>query len=294
MTDTAAELRSFWAVDWEGSPYAPGTTICAAELPNEAYHRAPGVSKSGLDRVRRSVRRLLEPDEERTPALGVGAGVNDALLHPHRFAELYVKGPEDRRGNRWKDAVAAAEAAGVTLLVEGDYNLCIRIRDALLLHPEVSRLLGDGAVAEDSYFWTDEETGLLCRCRPDLTLASRALLDVKTAEDASAEAFRRAVFRFRYHVQDAFYCEGMRRACGECQGLVFVVVDKDDPHPENVALYQLDDALHDEGFFAFREDLGRLRDFLEREQREPGQWRGYPREIQTIHLHRSEGRSPHA
>jgi len=280
-------LESFWARDWAGTPFAAGSVIAAADLPSASYHQtAPGVSKSGLDRVRVNLRRLLVREEEAAPHLDLGGAVNDALLHPDTFAERYVRGPEDRRGNRWKEAAEAAAMAGVTVLVQRDYDLAVAMRDALLLHPHLGPLLEAGAEREPSYFWEDPETGLLCRCRPDVDLASDVLLDVKTAADASWEPFRSAVFRHRYHVQNAFYSEGRKVVRGDCRGMVFVVVDKEDPRPENVALYQLDDELYERGWRAAREDLRRLAEFLDRERQMPGQWTGYPLEVQLITFRR--------
>lgn len=284
---------NFWAAPHVGTRFAPGSIIPSAELPSSSYHQvAPGISKSGLDKVRRNVHALLQREQEAdgtSPHLDIGAATNDALLHPDTFRQRYMRGPEDRRGNRWKEALENAQMAGLTLLTERDYDLCMTMRDALLLHPEVEKLMAAGFEAEPSYFWEDPETGLLCRCRPDWDVPARDLVvDLKTAADASPSAFRKAVFSHRYSVQNALYCAGRAAVRGDTRGMVFVVVDKSDPRPENVGIYQLDDAFYANGWDEARRDLDAFAAWLRREEESPGQWRGFPLEVVRIAYRREQ------
>ena len=73
----------------------------------------------------------------------------------------------------------------------------------------------DAGVAERSIYWTDPQTGVRCRCRPDwlkqlpdLTLA----VDYKTTRDANPDAVSRAIADYGYHQQDAFYTDGIEAA----------------------------------------------------------------------------------
>jgi hypothetical protein len=97
--------------------------------------------------------------------------------------------------------------------------------------------------AEQSYFWTDVETREECKCRPDWHSADgKIIVDVKTTEDASPGKFlRSSVLGWRYHVQAAFYMQGLPTA----EVFLFVVVEKKPPFA--VAVYSLPQKLIDRG-----------------------------------------------
>uniref|UniRef100_A0A6H1Z9N2 Putative exodeoxyribonuclease 8 PDDEXK-like domain-containing protein n=1 Tax=viral metagenome TaxID=1070528 RepID=A0A6H1Z9N2_9ZZZZ len=73
-----------------------------------------------------------------------------------------------------------------------------------------SALLVDGQ-AEVTVQWTDEKTGLDCKCRPDY-LRKDMLIDFKTAKRVDPRGFDRAAGDYLYHAQLAFYREGCTRA----------------------------------------------------------------------------------
>lgn len=92
--------------------------------------------------------------------------------------------------------------------------------------------------------WTDEATGIACKAKMD-RITRHAILDLKSAKDASADGFRSAAFRYGYHRQSAWYLDGLATALkqgtlppwvvetigGEAPGLfVFPTVEKDDEH----------------------------------------------------------------
>lgn len=65
----------------------------------------------------------------------------------------------------------------------------------------------------------DEETGELCRIRPDKWLNEHnVIVDVKKVADM--DRFARHIEEFRYHVQDAMYREGAMRVTGQPHGFL--------------------------------------------------------------------------
>lgn len=70
-------------------------------------------------------------------------------------------------------------------------------------------------------YWNDEETGELCRIRPDKWLNEHnVIVDVKKVADM--DRFARHIEEFRYHVQDAMYREGAMRVTGQPHGFSFL------------------------------------------------------------------------
>jgi len=263
----------------------PQGTYFHMTLTNEAYHRNPAVSKSHLDQVAKSPRhywcRYLDPDRvipEPTPAMVIGTALHTAVLEPHLWGEQFAIPPQafDRRTKAGKELAAAFEldAAGKTVLAPDDADRIRRMADAVHAHPAASFLLDLPGKREASYFWTDDETGLKCKCRPDWHSADRRLIvDVKTTEDASMRGFQKSVANWRYHVQAAWY----QRPFAEAEQFLFVAVEKQPPHL--VAVYAATPMMVAAGERVATRDLAVLA-----QCRAAGEWPGYSDEIQLLDL----------
>jgi exodeoxyribonuclease VIII len=153
-----------------------------------------------MDRSPAHYRYRLDHPREDSTRLGFGRGAHAALFEPDRFAVF--KGPK-RAGKAWQafKAVHAAE----TILKATEYEHCIGIRDAVRAHETAAGFLR-GGLAEHVIVWTDPETGLTCKARPDYL--SDALLELKTTDDLAR--FSWFVEEFGYHCQVAFYLMALR------------------------------------------------------------------------------------
>lgn len=257
-------------------------------LPSAWYHVGPGLNLSGIKRFRKTpfhFRALANPGDAPpaapTPAMLNGTLVHCATLEPAEFDKRYAIGPEiSRNSNKWRDFVA--DHPGMEVITHVQYQAAVRQAAALRALPDVAALLEDGS-PEVSAYWTDEATGILCKCRPDWVApvamgTGVILVDVKTASDASPEGFARSAADLGYHLQAAWYCEGYARASGlEVHGMVFAVVESAFPHA--VAAYMLDDIALGKGHAALRTALTR---FAECDR--ANSWPGYPAEIMTLQL----------
>lgn len=257
-------------------------------ISNDDYHGGAGISKSGLDLIRRSpmhYKAVIDNPEQResTPAQAFGTAFHALILEPDVFAVEYVQSPKfDRRTKQGKaDAEAfAAQHEGKTPLNDDDWERLHAMRAAVMAHPMAAKLLDySKGVTEQSVYWNDPATGELCRCRPDWWRQDLGIiLDVKTAEDASAEEFARSLLNWRYHVQHPFYMDGIEHATGiKPRAFLFLVVEKKAPHA--VAIYQLDDESVEQGRIEYRQDLE-----LYAQCKQSGQWPGYGERIQPISL----------
>ncbi|GGO89172.1 hypothetical protein GCM10011348_46300 [Marinobacterium nitratireducens] len=214
----------------EVKPIGPGLY---PDMPNEAYHVAPGVSKSVLDMVAEDPSmvpwyRSAPVDEEKTKALDMGQALHTILLEPDEYEARFIVAPEfNRRTNAGKEEEAAflkkCEDTGKTVMSAEDGRKLQLMRDSVMAHPTARWFFEQDGFSEQSIFWSDEETGELCRCRPDRRLANLPFVgDVKKVD--GIERFQRHAEEFRYHVQDAMYSDGFHNEFGAWPTFLFIAV----------------------------------------------------------------------
>jgi exodeoxyribonuclease VIII len=195
------------------------------------YHRHPSISSSDVKAVAtRSLAHWKYKTYKASPAFALGSAVHALVLEPQK--NLVVRGPEDRRGAKWKDASLAADLDGKILLTEGDYDLAAEIANAVLAHPAVGSFLADSEfVAEASFFADDGETGANIKCRPDgYILHAGVVFDIKTTRDASPDGFPKELRNYGYDLQAAFYLRTLREAGFDAKKFIFVAVEKEPPY----------------------------------------------------------------
>ena len=249
-------------------------------ITNEDYHARPEISKSQLDRVARAFC-FLGRTQETTPAMAIGTAVHTATFEPETFNDLYaVMQPFNRRTNVGKAQYAqfCAQNIGKTVLTMEENELISGASRAIRRHPIASKMLDDGE-PELSFLWSDEETGVECRCRPDWWRGKDNLIvDLKTTRDASYHAFQKSVVNFRYHVQAAFYMDGLR-----ANGLTvdtWCIIAVENTEPFALAVYNLDEIAIERGRELYRKDLATIK----RHRDTPGAWQGYPLKIEEMSL----------
>jgi hypothetical protein len=258
-----------------------------ANVPTARYYarRLGQVSKSGLDRFHRSpahYKAWIEGKlDSETVALSFGRAFHCAILEPERFADEYAAEPDfgdcrfkaakDKR-NAWRD-----EHAGHNI-VDSESMVAIEgMRAAVLAHPLAGKMIRDGQ-SELTAVWDDPDTGLRCQCRADYYVRKLAMiLDVKTTDDAGEDGFRRSIYKYRYHVQDALYRFGFSAVGEHVQHFVLVAVEKEPPYA--LATYALDADGIGRGYSAARRDIDALSECIK-----TNKWPGYPERIQTIEL----------
>jgi exodeoxyribonuclease VIII len=253
-----------------------------ANLDIEAYHSGPGVSKSLLDKIDQSPAHYLyakaAPKKDPTPAQRIGTLAHTAILEPHKLKT--VVGPDlNKNAKEWKAFVAEAKASGLEVVSKDEQELLEGMARSIQCHPSASWLIGTPGKVENSAYWTDPSTGLLCRCRPDKLLVTEkglVLVDLKTTEDASEAEFSKSIENFRYHVQAAFYSDGIETVLREhVSAFVFLAVEKKAPYA--VACYQLADIDIEDGREAYQANLFQLEECLRKNE-----WPGYSTRIETI------------
>ncbi|UNY40260.1 exonuclease [Paracoccus phage vB_PmaP_KLEP18-1] len=247
-------------------------------IPNKDYHAGAGVSKSGLWQIHKfsPAHYAYAPPEERNH-FDIGEAGHIAVLEPDTFEARVHCGPEDRRGKKWLAAKDECDAAGWLLLTSGDYDKALKIRDTIHADTTLNHLITRGdRMIEASGYWTDPQTGMLCRCRPDLWRRDlRLQIDLKTTVSARQEDFARSVVNYGYHAQEAFYTDGWSQTGNQVDAFLFVAVEKKDPFC--FSLYELPPSIVDEGRAIMRKSLGRYAECVATQT-----WPGYATGVQEL------------
>ncbi|ECS7760175.1 exonuclease VIII [Salmonella enterica subsp. enterica serovar Poona] len=202
------------------------------DIPNEAYHAGPGVSKSQLDDIADTPaiylwRKNAPVDTEKTKSLDTGTAFHCRVLEPEEFSKRFIIAPEfNRRTSAGKEEVKTfleeCARTGRTVLTAEEGRKIELMYQSVMALPLGQWLVESAGYAESSVYWEDPETGILCRCRPDKIIPEfHWIMDVKTTADI--QRFRTAYYDYRYHVQDAFYSDGYRAQFGEIPTFVFLV-----------------------------------------------------------------------
>ncbi|EHD9482718.1 exonuclease VIII, partial [Salmonella enterica subsp. enterica serovar Typhimurium] len=183
------------------------------DIPNEAYHAGPGVSKSQLDDIADTPaiylwRKNAPVDTEKTKTLDTGTAFHCRILEPEEFSKRFIIAPEfNRRTSAGKEEektfLEECARTGRTVLTAEEGRKIELMYQSVMALPLGQWLVESAGYAESSVYWEDPETGILCRCRPDKIIPEfHWIMDVKTTADI--QRFRTAYYDYRYHVQDAF------------------------------------------------------------------------------------------
>lgn len=210
------------------------------EMPAEVYHQHDSLSSSGA-------RRLLPPScpalfrygkREHSTAFDIGHAAHKLVLG--EGPELVEVKAKDWRTKKAQEAQADAHAAGAVPLLTEQLDQVHAMAAALQRHDLARTLLAPGSgVAEQSLFWTDPETGVTLRCRPDW-LSPQWAVDYKSTISAEPAAIARSVHKFGYFQQAPFYRDGIA-ALGLGDDLPFLFIFQEKTEPYLITVVQLDD-----------------------------------------------------
>ena len=163
--------------------------------------------------------------------------------------EIVVIPADNYRTKAAQEAQRAAREAGQPPLLEWEMEQVRAMVAAVRSHPLASALLHpDRGQAEQTLIWEDRDTGVMCRARLDWlsthTSANRRIVvDYKTCVSADPETLGKAMWNHGYHIQGAWYRDGIRALeLAPETAFVFIAQEKDPPYlttlfePDIVAL----------------------------------------------------------
>lgn len=223
--------------------------------PEEEYHAVEAISAHGLKALVRSplhyYSQFILKEEKESKARRFGTLAHLYLLERERFNAMKAIEPSvDKRtktGKQEYENWLATVPEGAIIFKQQEYLELVRMLENIQQHPVASNLLSNGA-AELSGFWTDFDTGLPCKMRPDFLPHEPAIVDIKTCSDASYKAFQKAIVNYRYDIQVAHYLDGYCVINGiERDSIPFVFIAIENQPPYAVAVYVASQEIIDSG-----------------------------------------------
>lgn len=218
----------------------------------EEYLAWDAVSSHDLMLVRRSPAHLRDAKaapRQPTDAMRMGTAAHAWILQPEEAPDLVMVAPKvDRRTKAGKQMWAEflEEAGDRTIVNEEEATALAKMAGAVAAAPAAQAVLGAAKVREASMLWRSwigaEPSDVWSRGRPDAVSECGGLIvDLKTTQDASPDAFARTAANFNYPLQAAYYIDGLK-AAGIASpeaviSFVFLVVEKTPPY--GVAVYTL-------------------------------------------------------
>ncbi len=219
----------------------------------------------------------------------IGTAIHTFLLEPHLFEKEFFTGiscakrSKDNR-NEWASffidkgadgygitALPAAEwyaefqkQTGRSILSPDEIQSIKGMAESVGKNPRAMELLTNGE-AEQSIYWTDKETGLNLRVRPDFL--NHCCSDLKSVQSAKPQFFAKKAFDLGYHISQAMYQDGILQVTGEFKEFKFICVEKTGPYLNAVHAFNEESA--EEGYKQYRSYLNKLAECLN-----SGKWPG--------------------
>lgn len=271
--------------------------------PNDDYHSSPGISKTGLSTIISQSpahyhwAKTHPEDRKDTLAMDKGSAFHCLVLEPHLFDEQFIEIPEDAPPRPTKPQINAKKPTDLALFRIGwwdDFDAkhegkvqfqaeqfanVRHMADAVHAHPVASLLVmpEDGPV-ECSCYYIDPTVKRMAKCRPDKwNQTHNALVDLKSARDASFTGFGKAVAEHHYHMSDAMTRLGMHCAGHTVDEYIFLVVENEPPY--GVGIYHLDPITKDFGVREYERSM-----HIYNKCMESGDWPAYPPGIRELDM----------
>ena len=218
-----------------------------AEIINQPfadYQKIPAISNTGLGYLAKTPAHykqwLAAQEEDESDALRIGRIAHRAILEPDKFeaefTTLYAVKPDGmkfstKEGKEWK---AAAIAEGREIITFDQSEFISAAVSGVKAHPMASKMLRSGTPEVSISAMMGD---VPVKCRVDFLTTGNSIIDVKTARDASAAGFEKAVNERGYYRQAAFYLDVCEIAGLYMRTFCFVAIEKEPPYL--VACYQL-------------------------------------------------------
>lgn len=255
------------------------------DMPTREYHANKAISRSGLMEIARSPQHYwwkylsgkALPDD--TTALRIGTAFHCLLLEPKRFndtALVWSGKPRNTKEGKDEYAIAESQANGRVLIKQDEFNQLQDMAASILAQPAARLIIAEHGKVETSFFWKDKDYGVNVKARPDYWRDDGIVVDLKTTNDASSDAFSKSIVNYGYDVQAYMQMEAIEQCTGKRpDAFVFLVVEKDPPYA--VAFYQADNDMLRCGEKRYKSLIAKYAECLE-----SGKWPGYGALVRPI------------
>lgn len=193
-------------------------------------------------------------NKEENKTLTLGSAIHQLVLEPDEFYQNYVVSEKyDLRTKIGKEkSIEFAELnKDKTIINEEEMKTVVAIANSCKQNKSLVSILQD-STPELSIYTEDKETGLKIRLRPDIYCNSKpTICDLKSCATSDMRNFKYNVFKYGYHITNAFYSHFSSKPC-----YVFAALEKDEPN--QISLYTLSPKIIEQGKDLFRMGLDLL------------------------------------
>lgn len=241
----------------------------ALEAPADYHSDYSAVSHSMLEVYRESpvtyaalyvTRTMQQPPP--TPAMCLGTALHALLLEPDQYDNIVAVAPDiDRRTKLGKETWSAflETITNLHTVITGEQNdIVTQMAKSVLAHPEAKKLFERAECREQPFRWTNEQTGVRCKCKPDLLwTAGRIIGDIKTTSNPNPGAWSRQAASFGYDRQGAWYSLGLE-TCFQSGDFKFLHICVGSQEPWECACYFIENEFMEHARFQNQQTLNSL------------------------------------
>lgn len=201
------------------------------------YDDLEGINFSKLKHFKESIKKgIFElTNKIKSPALAIGSACHVLALEPHNFEKQFVIGgpinPKTNetfgRGTQAFEAWLSENKKDIDqVLSEEDYLLCQDVAE----RAKIKSAINNANLFEFAMTWTDEKTGMKCKCLVDFARKGHYIGDLKTTDlSLSYDSLSREIYKRQYHEQASFYLSGAEaNKLIDNEKFLFVFVQKKD------------------------------------------------------------------
>jgi len=199
------------------------------------YVKSNALSATVLKALQKSVAHAVEASKyssDKSSAMKFGSALHESILEPEKFKANYTVLAEklDRRKTADKEKWAKlVDTYGEDNILTTDEDFKLRqVKRSIRQNQSVAKILSQVDITEKSLYW--DENGIECKARLDAySHKLKAVIDLKTTNDASPQGFSRAIFKYGYHLQASHYLTGARQNDMPVDKFIFIALETEPP-----------------------------------------------------------------
>ena len=225
-----------------------------------------------------------------TKALMLGSLGHTMILEMDKLTERYLVMPKvDGRTTSGKEqkklAQKQADGEGKILISQEDFTHALGWRENILKNPVTSNVFqkAKGKNEISGFFNHPEFNNIKGAFRVDKLLEEQKIaIDLKIMESANPYAFIGAIKKFGYHMQAAWYLDGLKAITGDTYDFIFVVCEKS--YANNVQAYRLSEKDLEKGRDDIRATVKKYQQYQGANEDQRNRLSGYYDGIQTLEV----------
>ena len=246
---------------------------------------------SGLKMIQQSMNHWLsEKGFPETKALILGSLGHTMILEMDKLTERYLVMPKvDARTKGGKEqkmlAQEQAKLEEKILISQEDFTQALGWRENILKNPVTSNVFqkAKGENEVSGFFRHPDFDNIFGAFRVDKLLEEQKIaIDLKIMLSANPYAFSSSVKKFGYHMQAAWYLDGLKAITGDDYDFIFVVCEKSNPH--NVQSYRLSEKTLERGRDDIRATVKKYQQYQGANEDQRNRLSGYYDGIQTLEV----------